>query len=78
MTFRKIPPRFITWQKFPSTGVIKEDLKILLSNSLRESREPRELGGGDLFDRYEYLGNMIGAATKKVVSKAAAKRQPAK
>ncbi|MEI7921783.1 MAG: sulfatase [Planctomycetota bacterium] len=59
-------------------GRIKEDLKIFLSNRLRESKDPRELGGGELFDRYEYLGNMIGAATKKVVSKAGAKRQPAK
>jgi arylsulfatase A-like enzyme len=57
----------------PAYAAIFEELKAELDRSLRATNDPRAIGGGAVFDRYEYLGNVPGSSGES--GKAAA--QPA-
>ena len=51
--------------RFPEYGRFREGLNTPLDKRLQESKDSRVLGRDELFDQYEYLGNISGYGIKK-------------
>jgi anti-sigma factor RsiW len=49
----------------PAHAAVKARLAAELERQLKEWRDPRVLGQGDVFDRYPYLGNAAGGSPKR-------------
>jgi hypothetical protein len=67
----------------PASAGIFATLKSELELEMKATKDPRAFGQGNIFDRYEYLGNVPGseqpkgkAATKRAANRSSTKDKP--
>ncbi len=53
---KKDPDQLVNVAADPAYAKVKQELASRLTSELKASGDPRELGHGDKFDKYPYLG----------------------